>query len=201
MALMCFGVGGVFATLGCGASIAALVLGRTLGAPGAGAARLGAIVGILPAVLFVRLIYVARSSPSINDVSTDLLDPPAFVATGAKPYPPGFADSVRRGYPDLRPLVLAVGRARTFSLARATAARERGWVVTAADSEAGRLEATATTRWFGFRDDVVIRVNGRGPDSSVVDMRSKSRVGRGDVGTNATRIRKYFAALQRAASR
>lgn len=200
IALMCFGVGGIFATLGCGASIVALFLGRALPAPGAGAARAGAVLGILPAVLFVHLVYAARSSPSINDVSTDLLDPPAFVAA-AGAFPTGFADSVRRGYPDLRPLALGVGRARTFGLARTTAAGQRGWVVTAADSEDGRLEATATTRWFGFRDDVVIRVRARGPDSSVVDMRSKSRVGRGDLGTNATRLRKYFAALQRAASR
>jgi uncharacterized protein (DUF1499 family) len=163
----------------------------------------------VPALLFYHQVHAARSSPSINDVSTDLRDPPVFVAAAGNAfwagksmsYPGPFADSVRRGYPDLGPLVLGQSPARTFTLVRATAAAERDWVITAADSEAGRLEATATTRWFGFKDDVVIRLRGRGPDTTVVDMRSKSRVGKGDVGVNAARIRRYFTTLQRAAGR
>src|SRR5207247_5145519 len=66
-------------------------------------------------------------------------------------------------------------------------------------SGGGRIEATATTAWFGFKDDVVIRVTPRGADSAVVDMRSKSRVGKSDVGANAARIGDYFAALKQAA--
>ena len=64
----------------------------------------------------------------------------------------------------------------------------------AADSAAGRIEATATTRWFGFKDDVVIRVE-PDPAGSMVDVRSVSRVGQSDVGTNARRIRAYLARL------
>jgi uncharacterized protein (DUF1499 family) len=64
----------------------------------------------------------------------------------------------------------------------------------AADSAAGRIEATATTRWFGFKDDVVIRIE-PDPAGSRVDMRSVSRVGESDVGTNARRIRAYLARL------
>jgi uncharacterized protein (DUF1499 family) len=65
----------------------------------------------------------------------------------------------------------------------------------AADSIAGRIEATATTTWFGFKDDVVIRIE-PAEQGSRIDVRSVSRVGRGDVGANAARIRAYVAKLQ-----
>src|ERR1700688_2856244 len=196
--LYLFALGGILAALGCVASIVGFILGRALRAPGVVAGGAGAVLGIVPALLFYHQFHVARASPSINDVSTDLEDPPAFVAAARTAfwagkrmaYPAGFADSVRRGYPDLGPLVLAESPARTFALVRATAVGERDWVITMADSETGRLEATATTRWFGFKDDVVIRIRARGPASAMVDMRSKSRVGKGDVGVNAARIRR-----------
>ena len=66
--------------------------------------------------------------------------------------------------------------------------------IVASDPQSGRIEATDTTFWFGFKDDVVIRVAPAG-DGSRVDVRSLSRVGLSDVGTNAARIRKYLAAL------
>src|SRR5438445_16820 len=113
----------------------------------------------------------------------------------------GFADSVRRGYPDLAALALPIPAGRAFGVAHRTAAGMPAWEITAIDSAAGRIEATATTRWFGFEDDIVIRVTPRGTDSSVVDMRSKSRVGKSDVGANGARIRTYLAALARAAGR
>ncbi len=69
-----------------------------------------------------------------------------------------------------------------------------GWEIVAADSTAGRIEATATTAWFGFKDDVVIRVRPANGGSRV-DVRSLSRVGVGDVGTNAKRIRAYLGVL------
>ena len=204
-----FALGGILAALGCGVSVVGVILGRALRTPGATAGGAGAVLGVVPALLFYHQFHLARSSPSINDVTTDLRDPPAFVAAAGNgfwagkrmAYPAGFADSVRRGYPDLGPLVLAKSPARTFALVRSTTAGERDWVITAADSETGRLEATATTHWFGFKDDVVIRIRARGPDSAVVDMRSKSRVGKGDIGVNAARIRRYFATLVRAAGR
>jgi uncharacterized protein (DUF1499 family) len=202
-----FALGGILAILGCGVSIVGAVLGRRFRTSGVVAGATGAVLGLVPALLFYQQAHAARSSPSINDVSTDLQDPPAFVAAAGNAfwagksmaYPPGVADSVRRSYPDLGPLVLADSPARTFALVRATATAQPDWVITAADSEAGRLEATATTRWFGFTDDLVIRLRGRGLDTTVVDMRSKSRVGKGDVGVNAARIRRYFTTLKRAA--
>jgi len=70
-----------------------------------------------------------------------------------------------------------------------------GWEMVAADGAAGRIEATDTTFWYGFKDDVVIRIR-PAAEGSRVDVRSLSRVGGGDVGTNAKRIRAYVAALK-----
>jgi uncharacterized protein (DUF1499 family) len=80
-------------------------------------------------------------------------------------------------------------------LSRATeAARALGWEIVATAPADGRLEATDRTRWFGFRDDVVVRVRPDGSGSRV-DARSVSRVGRSDLGTNARRIERFLAAL------
>jgi uncharacterized protein (DUF1499 family) len=74
------------------------------------------------------------------------------------------------------------------------AAKAMGWEVAAADPATGRLEATATTPWFGFRDDVVVRVAPT-PTGSRIDVRSVSRVGKSDLGANAKRIRSFLARL------
>jgi uncharacterized protein (DUF1499 family) len=70
-----------------------------------------------------------------------------------------------------------------------------GWKIVAADGERGRIEATDTTAWYGFTDDIVVRVSAEG-DLSRIDIRSKSRIGRGDFGTNARRVRTYLAAVK-----
>ena len=202
-----FGYGGVVAIAGAIVALVGLGLAIGLKSRGAVVALAGIVVGAVPGALFYRQYRLARRVPPINDVSTDLANPPAYVAAATNDfwkgkdigYPAGFADSVRRGYPDLHPLVLRLPAARAYGVAHATALRMPGWEVTGQDSAAGRIEATATTSWFGFKDDIVIRVAPRGTDSAVVDMRSKSRVGKSDVGANAARIRSYFAALARAA--
>ena len=70
------------------------------------------------------------------------------------------------------------------------------WTITAADDASGTIEAVATTRLFGFQDDIAIRVRADGAGASRVDVRSKSRDGKGDLGTNAARIRAYVTALE-----
>src|SRR6266702_2616661 len=193
-----FAYGGVVAIVACVVSLVVLALAIGTKSRGAALALLGVVAGAVPGVLFYRQYRVARSVPPINDVATDLTTPPGYVTAATNDfwkgkdmsYPAGFADSVRRGYPDLGSLVLPVPAAKAYGLAHATAMGGGG---------GGRIEATATTAWFGFKDDVVIRVTPRGADSAVVDMRSKSRVGKSDVGANAARIRDYFAALKQAA--
>ena len=75
-------------------------------------------------------------------------------------------------------------------------AGELGWEIVAVDRMRGVLEAIDTTFWFRFKDDVVVRVRASGPSRARVDVRSKSRVGRGDLGANARRIRTFSAALR-----
>jgi uncharacterized protein (DUF1499 family) len=75
------------------------------------------------------------------------------------------------------------------------AARALDWEIVASDAPAGRIEATATTMWFGFKDDIVVRVRPEAGGGSRVDVRSVSRVGQSDVGANAKRIREFIRRL------
>jgi uncharacterized protein (DUF1499 family) len=101
----------------------------------------------------------------------------------------------RAGYPDIGPLILQTLPQQAFDRALA-AARDMGWEIVATDPTSGRIEATATTFWFGFKDDVVVRVTPVG-DGSRIDVRSVSRVGRSDVGSNAERIKAYLGRVAR----
>jgi uncharacterized protein (DUF1499 family) len=150
-----------------------------------------------------RMQAQARRVPPIHDVTTDPDDPPAFVAIVARrsgalnpvEYAgPAVAVQQRAAYPDLVPLDLAPPPERAFPAVEA-AARALGWEIVAVAPAEGRLEATATTSWFGFKDDVVVRVRRRGPGSRV-DVRSLSRIGVGDVGVNAARIRAFLDRLR-----
>jgi uncharacterized protein (DUF1499 family) len=150
--------------------------------------------------------------PPIHDITTDWQNPPQFSAVlpsrqaeeansvayeGAK-----VSDQQRQAYPDIAPVDLAVPPAQAFDRALATAQRS-GWTVVASDKEAGRIEATERSRWFGFTDDIVIRVapaGGGTGSGSRIDVRSESRQGRSDFGVNAARVRKYLAALRESGS-
>lgn len=149
-----------------------------------------------------RWKQVASTVPPIHDVTTDTQDPPKFVAVlplraNAKNSAEYAGDSIaalqRRGYPDLAPAIFARPAGVTFARARA-AADAMGWKLVEADSGTGRIEATATTKWFGFKDDVVVRVRPEGAGSRL-DVRSVSRLGGSDVGTNAARIREFISRL------
>ena len=148
------------------------------------------------------LLSKAKEVPLIHDISTDLTDPPAFVAlmNARKAAPNGaahggaqVAEEQRKGYPDIKPLVLPTPPAATAQKA-IDAARSMGWEVAAVDAAAGRLEATDTTLWFGFKDDVIVRIRPEGAGSRV-DVRSVSRVGLSDLGANAARIRRFLGKL------
>ncbi|OAI51939.1 hypothetical protein AYO46_01030 [Betaproteobacteria bacterium SCGC AG-212-J23] len=147
----------------------------------------------------------AASLPRIHDITTDTENPPQLVAAlplraGAENTAvyggPKLAAEQKQGYPDLAPLSLPLAPAAVFERARMAAA-EMGWQIVAADPAGGRIEATDTTAWFGFHDDIVVRVVAAGSGSRV-DVRSVSRVGRSDIGTNAKRIRGFLARLSAA---
>jgi uncharacterized protein (DUF1499 family) len=144
----------------------------------------------------------AMRVPPIHDITTDTEHPPEYVAIAplraGAPNPTTYggaeiAAKQRNAYPGIQPLTLALPPNQAFDRAL-SAARAMGWDLIASDPAAGRIEATATTFWFGFRDDVVVRVVAA-PGGSRVDVRSLSRVGVSDVGTNAARIEKFLAAL------
>jgi uncharacterized protein (DUF1499 family) len=144
----------------------------------------------------------ARRLPPIHDITTDLENPPSFEAIvplradapNSLERPPDLAKQQREGYPDVAPVTLSMPPDQAFDRALVEA-QEAGWRIVTADKASGRIEATDTTRWFGFQDDVVVRLTPWGAGTRV-DVRSVSRVGRGDVGTNARRIRRYLQALQ-----
>jgi uncharacterized protein (DUF1499 family) len=148
------------------------------------------------------LLSIAKSVPEIHDITTDSADPPAFVALmqERKKAPNGFAyggEAVaaeqRKSYPDVKPLLVKSPPRETVQRA-IDAARAMGWEVVSSDAASGRIEATDTTTWFGFKDDVVIRVRPEGGGSRV-DVRSVSRVGSSDLGANARRILGFLARL------
>lgn len=165
-------------------------------------AGLALVLGLTAAATPLALYLRAKDLPPIHDISTDMTDPPAFVAV--LPLRQGARNSVdvvpetlaqqKRGYPDIAPLRLKdVPPAEAFARAERTA-RAMGWQIVAVAPDALRIEATDTTLFFGFKDDIVIRVRPEG-SGSIVDMRSLSRVGTSDVGVNAKRIRNFLARL------
>ncbi|HJO23193.1 MAG: DUF1499 domain-containing protein [Myxococcota bacterium] len=200
---------GVFA-IGLIFGLAALVLGTvglwltraSAGRAGRGRALTGSGLGILVFAIVATAASPGRDVPPINDITTDTADPPEFIAAAEIPanrerdlaYPgPEFAEQQRAGYPDL--VSQRLERPPVQALADVRAAAERlGWVVAAEDPTTGHLEATDTTRFFRFVDDVVVRVRPDG-SGSIVDIRSKSRDGRGDLGANAARIRALQGSL------
>jgi uncharacterized protein (DUF1499 family) len=158
-----------------------------------------ALLAVAPPLI---LLGQAKAVPPIHDITTDVADAPAFVAllearnqspNGAAYGGPAIAAQQQKAYPDVKPLVIPVPPAEAMQKAL-DAARSMGWEVRASDTASGRLEATATTTWFGFKDDVVVRIRPQGTGSRI-DVRSVSRVGVSDIGANATRVREFLSRL------
>lgn len=171
------------------------------------AALLAIVIGAAAAYMPLNWFLRAQQLPELNDISTDIASPPALVVTlqlrrGA-PNPaayPGASAGVlqRAAYPDIVPVVLAVPPAEAFKRVDKVAT-EMDWEVVARAPAEGRLEAVDTSKWFGFQDDIVVRIRPNGTGSRV-DIRSKSRVGESDLGVNARRIREFIARLKATSS-
>ncbi len=195
---------------GIGAASVSL-LGAVLARPGGGRrgfvfAVCGVVIGLAVTAIPWQMRQTARSVPPIHDITTDSENPPKFKAVlplraGARNSAvyggAGIAIQQLRAYPDIAAAVLVLSPAQAFERALATA-RDMGWTVVEADKAAGRIEATDRTLWFGFFDDVVIRITPAAGSGSRVDVRSLSRVGSSDLGTNAKRIRAFLARLKQA---
>jgi uncharacterized protein (DUF1499 family) len=167
-------------------------------------ALIGAVVGAAALGIPWQWQRVARSVPPIHDITTDVENPPEFQAirplraNAPNPveYPgPEVAARQQAAYPDIRPRRVDAAPEVAFSRAL-QAGRSLGWEIVHADTANLRIEATDRTLWFGFEDDVVIRITSAAGGGSRVDVRSKSRVGGGDAGTNARRIRRFFDRME-----
>ncbi len=167
------------------------------------APRIGLLAALaaMPVAIGAAIVLPARALPTIHDISTDIADPPLFSertvalrGAASNPIVRGTAlDAMQRAaYPTLEgldsalPPVEAVRRAEEIAGAL-------GWELTAVDAATGFVEARETTFWFGFVDDVAVRIRTT-PQGSRIDLRSVSRVGRGDLGANAARIERFLAA-------
>jgi uncharacterized protein (DUF1499 family) len=192
--------------LGTAIALLGLVLGgiglrATRGGRRAGRDRAWFAVGVGGVALVALLLAASpgRGLPAINDITTNPEDPPAFEVAARQPanrgrnmaYPPSFAAQQREAYPDLRPIDVDLPPVEAFERARRSA-QALGWEITLSDPERGLLEARDTSLIFRFVDDVAIRVRPH-DGGSVIDVRSKSRDGKGDLGANATRIRRFAA--------
>ncbi|MDQ0464306.1 fatty-acyl-CoA synthase [Caulobacter ginsengisoli] len=192
---------------------------------GWGRALVALLIPVLMVGFVVVAVGKAKEAPPIHDIATNIQDPPSYspAVSAARAAIPGaspiesmtapmstlaaykgkadFADKTvgalgQKANPDLVPLTLPLTVANATTLA-ASVARDQGLKVSKSDPAAGRVEATAESFWFGFKDDFVVRVR-PGPDGkgSVVDVRSTSRVGVGDMGANAKRIRAFLATVK-----
>jgi uncharacterized protein (DUF1499 family) len=197
------------ALLGIVGFLAALAKGTPISK---GGTALAIVIGLGLLGYLLSWLRAGMAVPPIHEISTDLQSPPPFVAVreiraklpGVNPVEyvveqPGRNGTInvpqaqREAYPDIQPLQLAMPPAEAFKRVDA-AARSLGWEIVASVPEEGRLEATEATRFFGFKDDVVVRLRAEGGGTRV-DVRSKSRVGVGDLGANAARVRKFLAAV------
>ena len=191
------------AYVGLGAALLALVTGVLSVRARRPAGVLLSLAALLLALFAFGMPYSwklkARSYPPIHDISTDLNNPPRFVdilPLRGGPVQHGGAEvsaQQLKAYPDIRTVVLPFSKDQAFQSALGIV-RDLGWEIVAAVPEEGRIEATDTTKWFGFKDDIVIRISPAG-ERSLLDIRSVSRVGISDVGTNATRIRAFLARI------
>lgn len=194
-----FGLGGLLGL------VTLLLSIRTARSSGVASAGRGLAIG--GGILLVAIVggMPGCGVPRINDITTDVVDPPRFVKAPSLPenegrdmsYPgKSFADQQQTGYPDLAPLALPQDPATVFTAVEAAAKDMGTWEITRVDAEARELEGYDTSRLFRFVDDFIIQVRPGENGGSAVHMRSKSRVGKSDMGANSARIEAFFAKVK-----
>ena len=161
------------------------------------------ILALVAVVMPLSMMGKASTVPPIHDITTDVTNPPAFVAVAPlradAPNPIDYeGGEVTRqqleAYPEIKTQLFAKPIEEVFTAAEQTV-DAMGWERVEGNAKENTIEATDTTTWFGFKDDVIIRLTQKG-DDTLVDVRSKSRVGRSDLGKNAERINSFFENLR-----
>ena len=150
----------------------------------------------------LSMLNKGKSVPPIHDISTDLVNPPEFVAIAPlradAPNPVEYAGvevatQQRAAYPELQTLHYPQSKSKLVEATK-QAINNLGWQLVNIDADQGIIEATDRTMWFGFKDDVIVRITDNG-SKRLVDIRSKSRVGGSDLGKNAERIHDFTEEL------
>ncbi len=156
-----------------------------------------AAIALPGAALLIAMTQGAGNAPQIHDITTDTNDPPTFIKavqqrgeeSNTLAIKPDFIEQQRAAYPDLKSIATTLNTKAAFDRA-VVVAQQLGWEIYNQDREGGLIEAVETTAIFAFKDDIAIRVRPSGAGATV-DLRSVSRVGRGDLGANAARIRRF----------
>ena len=199
-----FGLGTLLGLLALVLGMAGLWFTRAASARGGrGRAVVGAVFGVVVVAIVATVALPSGALPVINDITTDTNDPPQFSAAQKiasnvgrdLSYPNEFAALQSQGYPDLAPIPVAEPPEEVRITAEGVA-QQIGWEITYRDAGAGIFEAVQVTSIFRFVDDIVVRVR-PSDGGSIVDVRSKSRDGKGDMGANAARIRMFRDKLTR----
>ena len=170
-------------------------------------ALLGLVIGGIAAYFPWQASEMRGVYPRMHDITTDFADPPSFAFAAEMRaaehgagvvYPgPDTAAMQQKFYPGIAAPVLSVPPPQAFERTLAVI-KAKGWTIVTADPAMGIIDAYDKSFWFGFTDDVAIRVTAAGPGNlnhSRVDIRSGARQGRGDLGVNAARVRGFIAAL------
>jgi uncharacterized protein (DUF1499 family) len=175
------------------------------------AARAPAVIGVIltPFIIFpiFQIIRTTSQYPPINDITSDPKNPPQFVHAESLPanrardlaYKPETASAQQSApvYQNLAPLQLPGRPDDVYKHVEIIAGEFPGWQITYRDPASRSVEGVATSTLFQFKDDFVIQVRPTASgDASVVEMRSKSRDGKGDLGVNYNRIESFYKALQ-----
>lgn len=197
IALKDFEWGGYLALAAVFLSLAGLWIARPAGIRrGFIVSLLGLVLSLPLAVFIINFEYAARAYPPINDVTTDMEDPPTLWEVPNPVAYPGsqVAELQQEGYPDIKPLIIDMDTVQTFKLASAVA-HDMGWEIISENTDDLQIEAVVTSFLFGFEDYVAVRLQ-ESDDRTRVDVRSHSRLGRIDRGVNAKRIRTYLSSLE-----
>jgi uncharacterized protein (DUF1499 family) len=178
-------------------ALASFVMLWRNGGPGFTQAIAAVLIGCALLAYPTYLGYKAHGLPLLKDVTTDPADPPRFeVVARLRPpdssgYPgPATAQLQKQAWPDIEPLIVSVNPKAAFDGVMTVIAKRKWRVVDARAPQPGReghIEAIARTPIMGFRDDVVVRIRAV-RDGARIDVRSASRYGTADFGTNAERV-------------
>ncbi len=169
------------------------------------AALVGGLIALIPVIPLGLQASKAKSLPFIHNISTDIVNPPQFDKVTSlrtsKDNPLEYdvqtlAKQQQAGYPDIKTHFTELSVDQALTKAKNTA-ESLGWEIVNVDAEQGLLEATETTLLWGFKDDIVVRIQANA-DSTAVDLRSVSRFGQSDIGANAARIEKFLTKFKSA---